>query len=137
MEQPLEFIKSKIADFPGYADDVARWRSDELVRSYVGEALADLEQRLEPLNVSLGGRVGDLLIRLGFANQSAYKNYEDGDRAKVDLTAMVAADAGAVELADRATSTDAAQLPPYLDAISKSLDRRDAVMSGKSELAAG
>jgi hypothetical protein len=132
MEQPLEFLKSKIADFPGYSDDVSRWRSDELVRSYIGEAVADLQQRLEPLDVALDGRVGDLLIRLGFANQAAYKNYEDGAHSTFNLDAMLAADAAAVELGDGASSIDVQQLPAYLDEISASLDQRDAVMSGKS-----
>jgi hypothetical protein len=132
MEQPLEFLKSKIADFPGYSDDVSRWRSDELVRSYIGEAVADLQQRLEPLDVALDGRVGDLLIRLGFANQAAYKNYEDGAHSTFNPDAMLAADAAAVELGDGASSIDVQQLPAYLDEISASLDQRDAVMSGKS-----
>src|SRR5580700_2676355 len=127
MEQPLEFLKSKIADFPGYSDDVSRWRSDELVRSYIGEAVADLQQRLEPLDVALDGRVGDLLIRLGFANQAAYKNYEDGAHSTFNPDAMLAADAAAVELGDGASSIDVQQLPAYLDEISASLDQRDAV----------
>jgi len=87
---------------------------------------------LEPLDVALDGRVGDLLIRLGFANQAAYKNYEDGAHSTFNLDAMLAADAAAVELGDGASSIDVQQLPAYLDEISASLDQRDAVMSGKS-----
>jgi hypothetical protein len=135
MEQPLELLKSKIADFPGYADDVSRWHSDELVRSYVGEAIADLQQRVNPLDAALGGRIGDMLIRVGFANPATYKTFEDGARAKFDEDAMVAADARAVEVADRAASIDAASLIGYLDEVSGSLDRRDAVMSATSTAA--
>ena len=131
MEQPLELVKSKIADFPGYSDDVSRWRSDELVRSYLGEAIADLQQRLEPLDASLDSRAGDLLFRLGFANQAAYKNHE-GAHATFDLDAVLAADADAIERAGRAPAIDAQQLPAYFDEISAMLDRRDALMSGKS-----
>jgi hypothetical protein len=129
MEQPLEFLKGKITDFPGYSDDISRWRSDELVRSYLGEAVADLQQRLQPLDAALDERVGDLLIRVGFANPSAYKNFEDGVRAKIDADALAIADTHAVEIADRAPSIDAAQLPAYLDDIIESLDQRDAAMS--------
>ncbi|MBV8117376.1 MAG: hypothetical protein JOZ01_05335 [Candidatus Eremiobacteraeota bacterium] len=136
MEQPLEFLKEKIPDFPGYDDDVSRWRSDELVRSCLGEAVADLQLRLQPLDESLAARAGDLLLRLGFANQSAYKSYEDGAHATFDLDALVAADCATVELAERAPTVDAAPFPPYLDDITSTLDRRDAIMSGKS-LAAG
>jgi hypothetical protein len=130
MEQPLEFLKSKIPDFPGYSDDVSRWRSDELVRSYLGEAVADLQERLQPLDAALDTRVGDLLIRVGFANQSAYKKYEDGARAKIDADAMTAADVGAVKIAERAPSIDVVQLPAYLDEIAETLDRRDTAMVG-------
>ncbi|MGA8535416.1 MAG: hypothetical protein WB615_15010 [Candidatus Tumulicola sp.] len=128
MEQPLEFLKSKISDFPGYADDISRWRSDELVRSYAGEAVADLQNRLQPLDAALDERVGDMLVRVGFANPAAYRTYEAGMRARFDSDAMSAADAGAVEAADRAASIDAVQLPAYLDEVSAALDRRDAVL---------
>ncbi|MEO6835682.1 MAG: hypothetical protein ABI231_07245 [Candidatus Tumulicola sp.] len=127
--EPLEFLKSKIADFPGYGEDDSRRRSDELVRSYLGEAVAGLEERLGPLDAALGQRLGDLLLRVGFTNQAAYKIYEDAARTKSDYDAMAAADAFAVEVADRAPS-EPAELPAFFNEVGEALDRRDATMSG-------
>ena len=105
-------LQSAIADFPGYGDDVSRERSDEFVRSYVGERLADLQQRLQPLDAALGDRIEALVLRSAFVNQAAYKLYDDGnDRSTINVDGVVTADAAAVAVADRASSIDAAQLP--------------------------
>ncbi len=137
MEQSLELLKSKIPDFPGFADDVSRWRSDELVRSYVGEAVAGVQERLKPLDAALDVRIGDMLIRVGFANPATYKAFEDRELAKFDDGAMAAADARAIEIADRAASIDAVSLPGYLEELSESLDHRDMVTSATSTTANG
>lgn len=124
-----EQLQSAIADFPGYADDVSRERSDEFVRSYVGERLADLQQRLHPLDPSLDERLGALLIRTAFVNQAAYKLYERDDRSEIRTDGVAAADAAAVAVADRSAEIDASQLPGYLDEVVCALDERDAAMS--------
>lgn len=129
--EPLEFLRSTIADFPGYGNDDARRRSDELVRSYLGEAVAGLEARLEVSgDTPLQRRIGDVLLRVAFANQAAYKIYENAARANPDFDAMAAADARTVEVASRAGNTDAAQLSAYLDEVAGALDNRDAAMNG-------
>lgn len=125
-----DFLQSAIAGFPGYGDDVARQQSDEFVRSYAGERLADLQQRLQPLDTALGDRIEALLFRCAFVNQTAYKLYEGSDRSTINVDAVVAADAAAVEVADRASSIDAVQLTQYLDDVTRMLDGRDAAMSG-------
>ncbi len=135
MEQPLELLKSRIPDFPGFADDVSRWRSDELVRSYVGEAVAGAQERLKPLDAALEVRIGDMLIRVGFANPATYQAFEGRDLAKFDDGAMATADARVIEIADRAASIDAAALPSYLEELSRSLDHRDMVTSATSTTA--
>lgn len=129
--EPLEFLKSTIAGFPGYADETDRQRSDEMVRSFLGEAIADLEVRLVPPEGGVSQRIGDLLIRVGFTNQSAYKRYEDGARSGADFAGMSASDEEIVELAGRAPSIDGANLSSYLDEIVAALDRRDATMDGE------
>ena len=129
--ESLEFLKSKIADFPGYAGDDARRNTDEMVRSYLGEVVAGLEKRLDVSDdAAVGRRAGDVLIRVAFANQIAYKAYEDAARANPDFDAVAAADARTVEVADRAGSIDAAGFSAYLDEAVAALDNRDAAMSG-------
>ncbi|HEU5481439.1 MAG TPA: hypothetical protein VFU90_16450 [Candidatus Tumulicola sp.] len=126
----VQLLKSKIPDFPGYADDLARQRSDELVRSYLGEAIADLQARLSPLDDAPARQIGDLLFRAGFTNQNVYRTYEDAARTRTDYDAMAAADARVVDLADRAPSVDAASLETYLDGAREALDARDNAMDG-------
>jgi hypothetical protein len=126
--EPLAFLQSKIANFPGYLDETTRGRSDELVRSYLGEALADLEERLTAISPELHDRIGALLIRAGFVNQVAYTSYESAARDGAPEEPIATDDAAIVEVADRASQVDAAQLPAYLDDVTSVLDRRDATM---------
>ena len=129
--QVPDSLQSAIADFPGYGDDVSRERSDEFAPvSYVGERLADLQQRLQPLDAALGDRIEASVLRSAFVNQAAYKLYDDGnDRSTISVDGVVTADAAAVAVADRASSIDAAQLPQYLDDVTHALDDRDTAMS--------
>ncbi|HEY1655057.1 MAG TPA: hypothetical protein VGF86_08100 [Candidatus Tumulicola sp.] len=128
--QPLELLNAKIAGFPGYADDLSRERSDELVRSYLGEALSDVQVRLQPLADAQNQRIGDLLMRTGFVNQEVYRAYEDGARTRTNFDSVAAADARVIELADRAATIDASNLSAFLDEIVATLDARDAAMDG-------
>jgi len=127
---PETDLKTKIDGFPGYGDDEAREKSDELVRSYLGERLAELQQRLEPLDASLNDRLGDLLMRTVFTNQAVHKLY-DGGSTDVDLDAVARADEQTIALADQASSIDSAELGAYLISVSKILDEREAAMSGR------
>lgn len=127
--EPLEQLRAKIADFPGYDGDMERRRSDEYVRSYLGEALASLASR-HALPPDLQERVDALVLRVGFADPRAFtlhhivshKGEPDGGGA------VAAADAATVELADEATSVDAASASRYLDDVTALLDRRDAAI---------
>jgi hypothetical protein len=128
--EAVQLLKSKIVDFPGYADDSARQRSDELVRSYLGEAIADLEARLDPVAGAPARQIGDLLFRVGFTNQNVYKRYEDAARTRTDYDAVAAADARVVELADGAPVVETASLESYLGDVQAALDARDDAMDG-------
>jgi len=126
----LQILGAKIAGFPGYADEDARRRSDELVRSYLGEALATLADRLRPLDGTVETRLGDLVMRSAFTNQEAYESYEERARESPGFDAMAAADVRTIEAADAAPSVEAAGMAAYLDRVSQVLDARDAVMEG-------
>jgi len=129
--QPLESLKAVIADFPGYDENLARDRSDELVRSYAGERLAEMQERLEPLDAALDDRISQLLLRTAFASQVSHKLYASSERSEVDAGPVAAADAQTIALADRAASIVAGGVGAYLDEITAVLDRRDAAMRGQ------
>jgi hypothetical protein len=127
--EPLELLRAKIANFPGYGDDLELRRSDEYVRSYLGEALAELPIRAQ-LPAALQQRVEELLLRAGFENPRDFAaHYLAGAKMKPGASeAIAAADAATVALADRAASVDLASAPAYLDAVAAALDARDAAM---------
>jgi hypothetical protein len=131
MEQALEFLKSRIPDFPGYDTDDDRKISDELVRSYLGERLADMEAQ-PGVSDEARKSVGDLLLRTAFANQIAYKVYEEAARTSFDFDRLAAADAATVTLADDASSVTSSDISQYVQRSTQALDVRDLAMRGEA-----
>jgi hypothetical protein len=129
---PLQKLRAKISDFPGYSDELDRRRSDELVRSYMGEALAELAARLSPLAPACGQQIEALLLRVGFADPHSFAAHNgiarDAGPPSSAIENVAADDMATIDLADRAASIDALSLPAYLDEIGAVLDRRDAAM---------
>jgi hypothetical protein len=131
----LEQLRARIAGFPGYDGDLERRRSDEFVRSYLGEALADLEVRCSAVSPEVKQRIGALLLRVGFADQKAFANHHDagGIHVVTDADASVAiADAAVIQVADQANVAEPNSVERYLDEVVATLDRRDAVMRAAS-----
>jgi hypothetical protein len=127
--KPVEQLRAKIAGFPGYDGDLERRLSDEYVRSYLGEALANLAAS-NVLPPDLHGRIDALVLRVGFADPRDFATHHivaAGDAAD-DGGAVAAADAATVELADRAASLDTASAPRYLDDVAATLDEREAAI---------
>jgi hypothetical protein len=128
---PLQGLRAKIPDFPGYGDELARRHSDELVRSYLGEALVELSTRLAPLESDRRTQIDALLLRVGFADQQAFARHgcgpDEGGRGP-ECDAVLADDVETVELADRAAAIDPPALPAYLSAVERVLERRDATL---------
>ena len=127
---PLELLNERIPDFPGYATDVARRSSDERVRSFLGEMLADLAARCKPADPAVNERLGDLTFRAGFANQSVFRAYEAAPLDAAAEAAVARADAAAVNLADVAAALDPRDLPGFLTEVEAAFDARDAAMRG-------
>jgi len=126
--EPLELLRKKIADFPGYDSEIERRRSDEYVRSYLGEALANLAAR-QTLSPELQERVDALVLRVTFADQQAFSRrtgIESSGACEED--AVVAADAATIELADRAASLEPATANRYFDEVAAALDGREAAL---------
>jgi hypothetical protein len=126
--EPLEQLRAKISGFPGYDGELQRRLSDEYVRSYLGEALADLAAR-GVLLPELRERVDEIVLRVGFADQHAFAAHAGGKTPdSSDESAVAAADAATVALADRAASLDAASAAGYLEQVTAALDKRDAAI---------
>jgi hypothetical protein len=122
---PLELLRSTIDGFPGYDGDVERRRSDEYVRSYLGERLADLAAR-GALAPDLQQRLEALVFRAGFADPRLFALRHDAARATSDNGPIAAADAAIVTIADRAPSLDLTGAAGYLDEVAAALDKREA-----------
>jgi|GEM_PF-1855576 len=124
---PLELLRSTIDGFPGYGGDAERRRSDEYVRSYLGERLADLSARRQ-LPPELQERIEELVLRAGFADPHLFALRHDASRDSNDGGALAAADATIVAIADRAELLDPAGAADYLDEVVAALDERDAAL---------
>jgi hypothetical protein len=131
MDQPLEFLKNRIPSFPGYGSDDDRKVSDELVRSYLGERLAEMEAQ-PGISDDARQTVGELLLRAAFTNQIAYKVYEEAARANFDFDRLAAADAATVQLADDAASVPASDVAQFAQRSTQALDARDLAMRGQA-----
>jgi len=123
----------KIAEFPGYDGDAERRRSDEYVRSYLGEALSDIGVRCV-LSNDVRARLEDLILRVGFADPHAFVNHHTiATKHGADGGGAVAAtDAQTVELADRGGTVDCGAVAAYLDEVVALLGRRDAAIRAYS-----
>ena len=62
MNEDLTRRSELVPGYAGHADPQARFLSDQQVRAWVGEMLADLDERLSPggLRDDLAGALGDL-----------------------------------------------------------------------------
>jgi hypothetical protein len=126
--EPLEQLRAKISGFPGYDGEPERRLSDEYVRAYLGEALADLAAR-GVLSPELRERADALVLRVEFADQRAFAAHHRANGSNSgDESAVATADAATVALADRAASLDAASAAGYLDQVTAALDQRDAAI---------
>ena len=124
----IDQLRVDIPQFPGYADEGARRLCDELIRSFVGEALARMEARLGVTDPRLCERFGALLLRAGFTNQSAFRGYEYVELSSLQVDQIAQADLALVILAQAADGTSAADASAYLDRIVAAFDARDSAM---------
>lgn len=123
----LEALRAKIPQFPGYGDERARRVADEMIRSYMGEALALLDER-HPEYFADMERSEKLISRTSFMNQSAFKAFEYAQMDEALERDLHDEDTAVIEVADRAQTVEAAGLEAYLDEIADALDRRDQTM---------
>ena len=125
---PLELLYERMNDFPGYATDTDRRLSDEMVRAFLGEMLADLQVKLAPLDAEVSGQIGELMFRSGFTNQIAFRPYESAELSDAGITEIATADVRAIDLADVAATVRRDGLPSFLADVTAAFDARDAAM---------
>jgi hypothetical protein len=128
----VEEIRANIPQFPGYADETTRRLSDELVRSYLGEALALLRERHPDFFAQRSDAFEALLLRAGFMNQQAFHAFEYRHLNETEQAAIATADLALIQLADRTATIDAAGIPGFLNDLTAAFDTRDALMSNQS-----
>ena len=127
--EPLEQLREKIEEFPGYDTHLERRRSDEYVRSYLGEALADMAARCS-LAPDVQACLDALLLRVAFADQKAFGTHDGPGAASQtnDGGAVAIADAATIDVADEAKTLDPAFAGRFLGEVAALLDRRDAAL---------
>lgn len=76
-----------VPGYAGHADAVARRLSDQQVRSWAGELLTGLRERLPPGEVQ--ERLDALLLRCEFGDQHVVRALEDESFSQPELAAMV------------------------------------------------
>lgn len=125
----IESITARIPQFRGYDDLEGRRDDDELVRSYLGEALATLNANHPDFFAERSDAYESLIFRAGFMNQMAFRAFEYAELDQSHLDAIAANDCAMLDLADRAPAIAVGEVAGYLDELTVAFDRRDAAMS--------
>jgi len=124
----LERIRSTIAGFAGYDDVTCRRLSDEQIRGFVGEVLAELPapaiDNLTPDDRACYDRV---LLRCEFINQQVFRTF-DTDPTPQRIEALLLADVLVVEAASTLRAQTGDKPDGVLAALSEAFDKRDAAM---------
>lgn len=124
----IESIKARIPQFAGYEELEARRDDDELIRSYLGEALSTLNANHPDFFADRSEAYENLIIRAGFMNQAAFRAFEYAQLDAAHLDAVARNDRAMLDLADRAPAVAAGDVATYLDELTAAFDRRDDAM---------
>ena len=112
-----------IPGYAGHADARARRLSDQQVRAWVGEILADLRDRV-PLD-GYRDRFEALLMRCEFADQHVIKAIEDNRFAQPDLVELVeACDRQLIAAANPGRQTGPDGLGALIEAVETAFNER-------------
>lgn len=120
----LEFLQSRIAGYADYADADARHQVDKQIRAWLGEALSDARDRLQPTG-ALAEQLDGLVLRCEFSDQRVIRAADHArfDQPLIDRVHQL--DRGILDVADRLRAVaDLAQLATALDDAARLLDER-------------
>lgn len=124
----LERIRSFIDGFAGYAEAEHRRISDEQIRAFVGEVLADLPAvEIDALAAEERACYDRVLLRCEFINQDVFRTF-DSDPTPQRVEATLIADVAVVEAAQALCGIETVSLNGVLVQLSQAFDRRDAAM---------
>ena len=120
----LEVLRARIPGYADYADPEARHQVDKQIRAWLGEALAEARDRLEPTE-ALAERLDGLILRCEFSD---YRVIRAADHARFDpelVDHVHALDRRIVETGDRIRAADSPdELATALDEAARVLDER-------------
>jgi hypothetical protein len=120
----LEVLKARIPGYAGYAGQNARHEVDKQIRAWLGEALAEARERLQP-DGALVERLDGLILRCEFSDQRVIRAADHARFEAALVDHVHALDRRIVEAGDRiraAASLDA--LATALDDAARVLDER-------------
>jgi AraC-like DNA-binding protein len=120
----LEFIRQRIAGYADYADTDARHQVDKQIRAYLGEALSEARDRLQP-TAALAERLDGLILRCEFSDQRVIKAADHAYFGQALVDRIHELDREIVECADRVRAAPTVEaLATELDAAARYLDER-------------
>lgn len=124
----FERIRSIISGFAGYDEAMHRRLSDEQVRGFVGEVLAELPA-LEVDNLSAEERSAydRVLLRCEFINQDVFRVF-DTNPTPQRVQATLLADAEVIEAACSLRRVNPQKANGLIAALTEAFDKRDAAM---------
>ena len=120
----LEYLRGRVPGYADYANADARHEVDKQIRAWLGEALSEVRERLQPSG-ALAERLDGLILRCEFSDQRVIRA---ADHASFDpelVDRVHALDRAIVDVADRireVSSND--DLSAVLDDAARLLDER-------------
>jgi hypothetical protein len=120
----LESLRSRVPGYADYANADARHEVDKQIRAWLGEALSEVRERLQPSG-ALAERLDGLILRCEFSDQRVIRA---ADHAKFDpelVDRVHTLDRGIVDVADRIREVQSADdLSAVFDDAARLLDER-------------
>ena len=127
MSDDSDFVHAQLPSYRGYDDEPDRHDSDMRVRAYVGGALTDVQTRLgDALDAATRKTLDAVLMRCMFTDQVFIRNFEHGELSPEIQAALVRSDRTLIDLADKARTASAAELPGLLHEIDEQFEYRRA-----------
>jgi hypothetical protein len=128
MSKDTDMGAALVPGYAGHADARARRLSDQQVRAWVGEMLAELRGRLPADGPA--DRLDALMMRCEFSDPHVIHAVEDERFGQPELVELVeACDRRLIEAARNGRTADAADLGALLDGLERAFDERAAAIA--------